>query len=381
VVSGTTTESCAVIDNDASVTTSNDGSDEASASVEVVCPDISIDKSSDDADGIVAKGQTVTYTIDVAVLDGPVTSGTVVDTLPAGQTYVADSQTSDPASSAFSVSDDGRTLTWTYDFAMNGDPAATITYQVTIDDDAAAADQTNTAEFCVALEGTPQAAARTVNTSEDTCVSDDETVTVPELTIVKSNDAPLETIDLGDGDTVDLPTLNEGESATFTLDYTLVNGPVDNGVVTDVLPEGLAYVDGTASSNDEFAFVSYDEATRTLRWEADKVTESGTLSYKAEAEDGAADLAQPLVNVATIVSDQTKPDSDDSEVFVPVVEVVTVPPSHTAPPTDTVFDTPQAPSNPGFSLMLILLGLAGFALALGFVTPVPERIRRRDRRS
>ena len=62
------------------------------------------------------------------------------------------------------------------------------------------------------------------------------------------------------------------------------------------------------------------------------------------------------------------------------VGAVTSSPSITPPPTDT-FDTSQAPSNPGFSLMLVLLGLAGFALALGFVTPVPERVRRRDRRS
>ena len=37
------------------------------------------------------------------------------------------------------------------------------------------------------------------------------------------------------------------------------------------------------------------------------------------------------------------------------------------------------PSNPGFALMLILIGLAGLTLAIGFVTPVPERVRRRDR--
>ena len=160
-----------------------------------------------------------------------------------------------------------------------------------------------------------------------------------------------------------------------------MNGPVDNGVVTDVLPEGLAYVDGTASSNDEFSFVGYDEETRTLRWEATTVSEGGTLTYQAQAQDGAADLAQPLVNVATIDSDQTNPDSDDSDVYVPVVEAVTSSPSVTAPPTDTFAPATQAPGNPGFALMLVLLGLAGFALAMGFVTPVPERVRRRDRRS
>jgi hypothetical protein len=34
----------------------------------------------------------------------------------------------------------------------------------------------------------------------------------------------------------------------------------------------------------------------------------------------------------------------------------------------------------GFSLMLMLLGTAGFVLALGFITPAPARVRRRSRR-
>jgi hypothetical protein len=29
--------------------------------------------------------------------------------------------------------------------------------------------------------------------------------------------------------------------------------------------------------------------------------------------------------------------------------------------------------------MLVLLGVAGLALGIGFITPVPERARRRDR--
>ena len=46
----------------------------------------------------------------------------------------------------------------------------------------------------------------------------------------------------------------------------------------------------------------------------------------------------------------------------------------------TLDQTEQAPSNPGFSLMLILLALAVFVLSLGYVTPVPERARRRTER-
>ena len=85
------------------------------------------------------------------------------------------------------------------------------------------------------------------------------------------------------------------------------------------------------------------------------------------------DFAQPLVNVATIDSDQTPPDSDTQPVAVlaPPLEL-------TPPPTSTL--TPQSgTSNPGFALMLILLGVAGLALGIGFITPVPARVRRRER--
>ena len=41
--------------------------------------------------------------------------------------------------------------------------------------------------------------------------------------------------------------------------------------------------------------------------------------------------------------------------------------------------TETAASNQGFTLMLVLLGLAGPTLTIGFVTPTPERVRRRDR--
>jgi hypothetical protein len=54
-------------------------------------------------------------------------------------------------------------------------------------------------------------------------------------------------------------------------------------------------------------------------------------------------------------------------------------PRTTLPPTDTIGDAP-APSNPGFSLMLILLALGAFVLVIGYATPVPASVRERNRR-
>ena len=79
-------------------------------------------------------------------------------------------------------------------------------------------------------------------------------------------------------------------------------------------------------------------------------------------------------NVATIDSDETQPDDAASDVFVPVVPL-----AETAPPTD-VIASDDGPSAPGFSLMLILAVLGGLILVIGFVTPVPEVVRRRNRR-
>ncbi len=97
------------------------------------------------------------------------------------------------------------------------------------------------------------------------------------------------------------------------------------------------------------------------------------MTYDVVVLEAAAEEVQPLVNVATIDSDETEPDSDDRSVAaLPSVLALTPPPTSTlTPETGT--------SNPGFSLMLVLLGLAGLALGVGFVTPVPERVRRRDR--
>jgi fimbrial isopeptide formation D2 family protein/uncharacterized repeat protein (TIGR01451 family) len=298
----------------------------------------------------------VTYTIHVTVGEGPVTDAQLVDTLPAGQTYVDGSQTSNPAATSFAAA--SGSLTWTWSSLAT---EATVTYQVTIDADAPTGDQTNVAEICVS--------------EVPNCENADSTVTVPQLTIDKSFTGNTGG-SLPDGS----PQAKEGDTLTYTLAYDLTNGPVTNGVITDTLPEGLAYVTGSATNNDEFTFDSFDATTRTLTWKAATVTKDGSVTYQAQVLEGASELAQPLVNVATIDSDETDKDSDNAQVFVAVPpQEATATPKITLPPTSTIDGTDQ-PANAGSSLMLILLALAGFTLALGFVTPVPERVRRRNRR-
>jgi uncharacterized repeat protein (TIGR01451 family) len=194
----------------------------------------------------------------------------------------------------------------------------------------------------------------------------------PTLTIDKTNDAPIVTTD-----GVDLPTANEGSTVTFTLSYTFTGVSVDNGTITDVLPVGLSYVTGSATGNDEFSFVGYDSGTRTLSWHASSVTKSGSVTYKATVDAGAAEFAQPLTNLATVGSDDTASDTAESVVFVP-----STPLSETSAPTPPRTDTlgPDTTPTSGSSVLLILLALAGLALAILAVTPLPSSLRARNRR-
>ncbi len=479
-------DQCGLVPNTAVLDHASIDPTPASASEAVQCPEIDIIKGAND--DLVEPNQTVTFLLDVEVVDGPVTNGVVTDTLPVGQTYVAGSAESkvSPAS-AFSadeptVSADGRTLTWNFPILVTGDPSLTIMYDVTIDADASGATQANEARICVSEnqlcdsddeDVTPEfpdiEIVKTAGDAEDGDVfetvpgdvtytyvvtntgplplsevtvtddagtpgdtSDDFTADCPQTTLAvdesmtctftidvqvdttnvavargvtaegnpveddddaevvvlefgliidKTNDAPLEPLELPDGTIVDLPTADEGDTVTYTLDYDLLGDPVTNGVITDVLPVGITYVTGSATNNAEFTFQGYSSATRTLTWTAENVTEDGSVTYQATIDVGASELDQPLVNVATIDSAETPPDDDDSPVYVPTIPAgATATPRITLPPTDALATDTPASSNPGFALMLALLALAALILVIGFVTPVPASVRERPRR-
>jgi uncharacterized repeat protein (TIGR01451 family) len=194
----------------------------------------------------------------------------------------------------------------------------------------------------------------------------------PTLTVEKTNDAPIVNVE-GTG----LPTAEEGDTVTFTLSYTSMNGSVNNATIEDVIPAGLTYVTGSATNSSEFTFAGYDSATRTLSWTAATVSASGSVTYQATVDEGAAELEQPLENVATIDSDDTEPDTDTSTVFVPVPPLAetSVP---TAPRTDVLGSS--GTSTPGMNMGLVLAFLAIVTFALAFVTPMPATLRGKIRR-
>ncbi|TMG24206.1 MAG: hypothetical protein E6H96_07285, partial [Chloroflexi bacterium] len=207
--------------------------------------------------------------------------------------------------------------------------------------------------------------------TKDVTDSDDAVVRVPTLTIAKDftgNSLP----DLGG-----LPQAKIGDTLTYTLTYTLANGPVHNAVITDVLPVGLASGAPFDISNGG----TYDAGTHTITWNLGTLESSGTVSYKITvAATAPAVLDQPFVNTATIKSDETPSNSDTAAVLVPAPPKEATPtPRITPPNTATVGDEPSS-SNPDMSLLLVLVGIAGLVTLLGFLTPAPARARRRQRR-
>jgi uncharacterized repeat protein (TIGR01451 family) len=185
----------------------------------------------------------------------------------------------------------------------------------------------------------------------------------PTLGVIKTNSAPI----IGG-----VHTAKEGTSVTYTLTYT-VTGDITNGVLTDVLPAGVTYTAGTASSDSTFTFVDFNVTTPgALTWKAATATDgTGTLTYQVTINKGAAALTQPLTNHATIDSEETTPVTVTSNVFVPPPPL-----ADTAPPTDIAGTSGDANVSGG-SMLFILLALAGLVLTIAFVAPTPASLRKR----
>jgi uncharacterized repeat protein (TIGR01451 family) len=326
------------------------------------------DEVTDDDDAIV---NVVTPSIKIVKTAGTAADGASFTTLagPVTYTYVV-TNTGETALSGVIVTDDNGTPGTPGDDFSATCPKSTLAIGESMTCTKTVSVSTNRTNIGTA-DGTSPSQAPVTDTDDAIVV-----IRTPLLTIDKSF-----TGNTGSTDAVlDLPKAKIGDTLTYTLAYTLTNGPVTGGVITDVLPVGLEYVVGSATNNAEFTFISYTSATRTLRWTAATVTASGSVTYQVLVPAAAAQQPQPLVNVATVDSNETPPDSDDAKVVVaPPPAQATATPRITLPPTSTL-DGDRDQSDPGFGMLLALLALAGLALTMAFVTPMPARARRRGRR-
>ena len=201
----------------------------------VVEPSITLTKNEDDADDVVAPGDSLTYTLTVAAGTGANRSSAhdivVVDTLPAGVTVVnsgipvVDGGTVGPENGIWNAA--GRTITWdvTSTPATLGTivPGATATlhYDVVIDDPtvSGAVFTNNATATATSLSGSVTG-ERTTYTS-----STNHTVSAPLASIAKSVSPNQATI---------------GDTVTYTVDATVPAGITAYDLtVLDVVPDGV----------------------------------------------------------------------------------------------------------------------------------------------
>jgi fimbrial isopeptide formation D2 family protein len=286
----------ATVDNDASGTLTNLAcidADELDAelcddsSVEVTPPSMTIVKVNS-AEAPVARGSIVSYTLTVSVSDGPISNVEVNDTLPAGLTYVVGS--ADPAT-GFSVA--GQELTWTIDSLDSG--MHEFTYDALVDDDAA---------IGVALVNT--GCVTSDDDAEDGLICDDS-----EIEVMPS------TVDFDKTSSHEGEFVLRGETIDYTLTVTVTDGPIHNAVVTDSLPDGLTYVDGSADPATGF-----DADGQDLTWTLGTL-DSGTYEFTYSATVD-SDATGELPNLACVDADETDSlicDQTTVEVRVPTLVI------------------------------------------------------------
>jgi uncharacterized repeat protein (TIGR01451 family) len=320
----------------------------------VAAASIDVAKTADAA--TVAAGDPIGFTVTLSNTgDGTATGVAFTDALPGGDGV---DWSISPASTGWSISGTVPSQSLVYAPTSLAPGASTSVHVVSDTTTASCKRYDNTASATTSNDGSDRASASVVVACPG----------VSALSIVKSVDGASG----GTDPVLGVPAANAGDTLTYTLEYTGV-GELTTAIITDVIPVGLDYVDGSAAGDASFNFLDYDDATRTLTWTAASLPDpaNGTVTYEVTVRDDAADQPQPLINVATIASDQTDPDDDEAAVAVlPPVEALT------PPPTSTIA-APSGSSNPGFALMLILLAIAAVGLTVGFVTPVPARLRRR----
>jgi fimbrial isopeptide formation D2 family protein/uncharacterized repeat protein (TIGR01451 family) len=335
-------EDCGVLDNTAFAFASNDDTSQASASITVACPVVAVEKTNDQPDPVLP-GTIVSYTLTVTVSDGPATDVVVTDTLPEGldaPTSISDGGSYDAGT---------RTITWNLGDLEDG--SHELTYQAAASLDTEQGDElVNVAVVTSANSQCPDAE----NLAEE--CDDDSIVTVRVPTLVIDKEADTEVVHFvfdADGNVLSV----DPEQVTWTLTYTLTNGPVTNAVISDPLPEFLTFL--SASEGGTFA-------DGVITWNLGTLTESGSVSFVTIVDPDAPE-GHDIVNVATIVSDQTSPDDGEDAITVTSESELggNPTPEPSVPDTAMVMGPSGTPVSVPVELMLVLfigsLGALAFA--------------------
>ncbi len=309
---------------------------QATDKANVILRHVAIEKAND-AEAPLLEGDNVHYTLTFDVQNGPITSMTVTDTLPAEVVNPRDFSVA-PASVV------GQVITWNLSNVADG---ATITYTATIADGTAAGSYTNVAEItdgpCVAGDCDDDSTVRVVTAS---------------ISLVKTA-----------GNAADGTTLRVDKPGNVIFTYV-----VKNTGTADL--ENLELIDDNATPANTTDDVKVTCPSTTLAAGA-SMTCTATLPVVVGSRTNIAVVtANPELDNETEVSD-----SDDAVVLVPepVKPTPKPTPKVTPPPTSTIDGTDNGTTGTT-GLLLVFAALAGLMLAVGYLNPARATARKRSRR-
>ena len=267
---------------------SEDDEDSATASPNATGADLRLSKVVSDASPEV--NDTITFTITVTN-DGPdtATNVTVTDVVPDGFTYDPGSITGGDSNDDANPDTSG--LTWTIN-SLAKDASVDLTFDVVVN---ASGDYKNVAQVTASDQEDPDSTPD--NDDGDQSEDDEDSATA---------DPNVDAADLSLVKAVDNTEPNVDDTVTFTITVTN-SGPdtASNVKVTDVVPDGFSYVDGSMDGGND-----RDDADPTgagLEWTILVLdpNDSVDLSFRATVNPSGT-----YTNVAQIsASDQNDPDS------------------------------------------------------------------------
>jgi len=266
-----------------------------------VLPDVTVEKA---GNGTISAGDTASFTVTIRNL-GPGTAFDVHidDLLPPGGWTIGDLELFgfglvDPDAGCAGSVEVGEDETFSCDISeMPEGSWATVE-----------ASRETAAEDCGRLhnEVAISASNEDPDAGDNNQAEDDVLVECPGPTLVIDKVASVEEITISgpaNAQTAD-PSV-----VTWTLTYTLTNGPVTNAVITDEVPTGFIFLD----ASDDGQLVD-----GVVTWTFLELTESGNVTFRTTVDVATISRTDPTVNVAVIVSDQTPEDEGEDEVSVVV---------------------------------------------------------------
>jgi uncharacterized repeat protein (TIGR01451 family) len=296
IVSTTTKLDCLTFPNTATVEADNHATLMPSDDVTVECPGLNISKLADN--GEIVAGETASYTV-VVWNAGPGTAlnASWSDDLPKGVSWSVQLLNPDADDACASSIDSEGNQSASCQF---GDLALTTMEngkQIVISGETDRDD-------CASLDNTAFAFA---DNSDAVQASASIDVRCPLLVIEKSADTEeVHFVFDADGNVLSV----DPEQVTWTLTYTLTDGPVSGAFISDPLPEFLVFV--SASDGGD-----YHAATRTITWDLGDLTADGSESVTfVTTVDPDAPEVDPILNVATIDSNETEPDDGEDSIIV-----------------------------------------------------------------